>query len=51
MKKTELMKAVCWMGTSKFETLTVEDPKLLNPREEIIKVTRTAICGSDLHLI
>jgi threonine dehydrogenase-like Zn-dependent dehydrogenase len=44
------MKAVCWMGTSKIETLTVEDPKLLNPGDAIIKVTRTAICGSDLHL-
>jgi threonine dehydrogenase-like Zn-dependent dehydrogenase len=44
------MKAVCWMGTSKIETLTVEDPKLLNPRDAIINVTRTAICGSDLHL-
>ena len=44
------MKAVCWMGTSKMETLTVEDPQLLNPRDAIIRITRTAICGSDLHL-
>ena len=44
------MKAVCWMGKSKMETLTVDDPQLLNPRDAIIKVTRTAICGSDLHL-
>ena len=44
------MRAVCWMGKSKIETLTVEDPKLLNPGDAIIKVTRTAICGSDLHL-
>src|ERR1700709_2555139 len=44
------MKAVCWMGKSKVETLTVEDRKLLNPHDAIIKVTRTAICGSDLHL-
>jgi threonine dehydrogenase-like Zn-dependent dehydrogenase len=44
------MKAVCWMGKSKVETLTVSDPKLLNPHDAIIKVTRTAICGSDLHL-
>jgi threonine dehydrogenase-like Zn-dependent dehydrogenase len=44
------MKAVCWMGTSKIETLTVDDPRLLNPGDAIIKVTRTAICGSDLHL-
>jgi threonine dehydrogenase-like Zn-dependent dehydrogenase len=44
------MKAVCWMGKSKVETLTVADPQLLNPHDAIIKITRTAICGSDLHL-
>jgi threonine dehydrogenase-like Zn-dependent dehydrogenase len=38
------------MGTSKVETLSVPDPALLNPHDAIIKVTRTAICGSDLHL-
>ena len=38
------------MGTSKVETLTVADPQLLNPHDAIIKITRTAICGSDLHL-
>lgn len=44
------MKAVCWMGKSKIETLNVPDPVLLNPHDAIIKITRTAICGSDLHL-
>ncbi len=44
------MKALCWMGTGKVETLTVADPTILNPRDAVIKVTRTAICGSDLHL-
>ena len=44
------MKAVCWMGKSKIETLNVEDPKILNPHDAILKITRTAICGSDLHL-
>ena len=44
------MKAVCWMGTGKVETLTVPDPTLMNPHDAIIKITRTAICGSDLHL-
>jgi threonine dehydrogenase-like Zn-dependent dehydrogenase len=44
------MKAVCWMGTSKMETRTVPDPELVNPHDAIVKVTRTAICGSDLHL-
>ena len=44
------MKAVCWMGKSEIETLNVPDPVLLNPHDAIIKITRTAICGSDLHL-
>jgi threonine dehydrogenase-like Zn-dependent dehydrogenase len=44
------MKAVCWMGKSNVETLTVADPTLINPHDAIIKITRTAICGSDLHL-
>ena len=44
------MKAVCWMGTGKVETLNVPDPTLLNPHDAILKITRTAICGSDLHL-
>ncbi len=44
------MKAVCWMGKSKVEVHTVADPTIINPQDAIIKVTRTAICGSDLHL-
>ena len=44
------MKAVCWMGKNKVETQRVPDPQLLNPHDAIIKITRTAICGSDLHL-
>jgi threonine dehydrogenase-like Zn-dependent dehydrogenase len=44
------MKAVCWCGTNKVRVETVPDPKILNPRDAIVKVTTTAICGSDLHL-
>ncbi len=44
------MKAVCWMGSGKVEVHTVEDPQIINPSDAIIRVTRTAICGSDLHL-
>lgn len=44
------MKAVCWMGKSKIETLNVPDPVILNPHDAIVRVTSTAICGSDLHL-
>lgn len=44
------MKALCWYGTSDVRVETVPDPKILNPRDAIIKITSTAICGSDLHL-
>ncbi len=44
------MKAVCWMGKQDIQTLTVPDPKIINPHDAILRVTRTAICGSDLHL-
>ena len=44
------MKAVCWMGKESIEVHNVDDPKLINPHDAIIKITRTAICGSDLHL-
>lgn len=44
------MKAVCWMGKSSIETLKVPDPVILNPHDAIVRITRTAICGSDLHL-
>ncbi|WP_433973033.1 zinc-dependent alcohol dehydrogenase [Tunturiibacter lichenicola] len=44
------MKAVCWMGKQSIEVHDVDDPKIINPHDAIIKVTRTAICGSDLHL-
>ncbi len=44
------MKALCWMGSGKVEVHTVADPILLNPHDVILKITRTGICGSDLHL-
>ena len=44
------MKAVCWMGKEKMRVETVPDPEILNPRDAIVKITSTAICGSDLHL-
>jgi threonine dehydrogenase-like Zn-dependent dehydrogenase len=44
------MKATCWMGKQKMEVREVPDPKILNQRDAIVKVTSTAICGSDLHL-
>lgn len=44
------MKALCWYGKYDVRVLDVPDPKILNPRDAIIKTTATAICGSDLHL-
>lgn len=44
------MRAVCWEGKKKVQVNTVPDPTILNPRDAIIRVTSTAICGSDLHL-
>lgn len=45
------MRALCWHGTNKVQVDTVPDPKLINPRDAIVKVSSTAICGSDLHLL
>ena len=44
------MKAVCWQGANDVRVETVPDPKILNPRDAILKVTATTICGSDLHI-
>jgi threonine dehydrogenase-like Zn-dependent dehydrogenase len=44
------MKANCWYGAHDLRVEDVPDPKILNPRDAIIRVTSTAICGSDLHL-
>lgn len=44
------MKALCWYGTHDVRVEKVPDPKILNPRDAVIKITSTAICGSDLHL-
>jgi threonine dehydrogenase-like Zn-dependent dehydrogenase len=44
------MKAVCWMGKEKMQVHEVPDPKILNPRDAVVRITTTCICGSDLHL-
>jgi len=44
------MRALTWHGTKDVRVETVPDPKIVNPRDAIIEVTSTAICGSDLHL-
>ncbi|HKD91636.1 MAG TPA: alcohol dehydrogenase catalytic domain-containing protein, partial [Terriglobales bacterium] len=44
------MKALCWWGKDDVRVESVPDPGIINPHDAIIRVTRTAICGSDLHL-
>jgi threonine dehydrogenase-like Zn-dependent dehydrogenase len=44
------MRAVCWQGIGEVGVENVSDPHIINPRDAIVRVTATAICGSDLHL-
>jgi threonine dehydrogenase-like Zn-dependent dehydrogenase len=44
------MRALCWHGVEDMRCDTVPDPELINPRDAIVRITSTAICGSDLHL-
>lgn len=44
------MKALVWMGKKHISVQRVADPRILNPRDCIVKITSTAICGSDIHL-
>ena len=44
------MKAVTWQGREKIEVREVPDPRIEQPNDIVIKVSSTAICGSDLHL-
>ncbi len=44
------MKALCWNGKKDVRVETVPDPKIINPRDAIVRITSTCICGSDLHL-
>jgi threonine dehydrogenase-like Zn-dependent dehydrogenase len=44
------MRANCWEGKKKVQVEQVPDPRILNSRDAIVRITSTAICGSDLHL-
>jgi threonine dehydrogenase-like Zn-dependent dehydrogenase len=44
------MKALCWHGTEDVRIETVPDPRIQDSRDVIVRITATAICGSDLHL-
>ena len=49
-RRRQAMKANCWMGKKTVQVEDVPDPKILNTRDAIVRITSTAICGSDLHL-
>lgn len=44
------MKAVCWYGAHNVRVENTPDPGIINPRDAIVRVQATTICGSDLHL-
>lgn len=45
------MKALCWHGTGDVRVDNVEDPTIQDPRDIVVKITASGICGSDLHLL
>jgi len=45
------MKALAWMGKNKVEIIEVPKPKIIEPRDVILKITGSTVCGSDLHLL
>ncbi|OIH95843.1 MULTISPECIES: zinc-dependent alcohol dehydrogenase [unclassified Curtobacterium] len=45
------MKALCWEGVNEVGVETVDDPRILNDRDVIVKVRLSTTCGSDLHLL
>jgi threonine dehydrogenase-like Zn-dependent dehydrogenase len=44
------MKAVCWYGTQDVRVENVPEPKIFGPRDAVVRITSSAICGSDLHI-
>ncbi|WP_046245544.1 zinc-dependent alcohol dehydrogenase [Hymenobacter terrenus] len=45
------MKALCWVGTNHLNVEKVPDPEIINPRDAIVRVVLSSVCGSDLHLL
>ncbi|MEA3251654.1 MAG: zinc-dependent alcohol dehydrogenase [Pseudomonadota bacterium] len=45
------MRALTWQGTDKLSVETIPDPQIVNPRDAIVRVTMSSVCGSDLHLL
>jgi threonine dehydrogenase-like Zn-dependent dehydrogenase len=44
------MRAVTWHGKRDVRVDTVEDPSIEQPTDSLVRITSTALCGSDLHL-
>jgi threonine dehydrogenase-like Zn-dependent dehydrogenase len=44
------MRATCWSGRNTVQVENVPDPQIMSSRDAIVRITSTAICGSDLHL-
>ena len=44
------MKAICWTGRNSVEVAEVPDPAIRGARDAVVRITSTAICGSDLHI-
>lgn len=49
--RSETMKALVWQAKNKVEVIDTPRPKILEPRDVILKVTGSTLCGSDLHLL
>ena len=45
------MRALCWEGVNDLQVETVPDPEIVNPRDVVLRVNLSSVCGSDLHLI
>lgn len=48
---SEKMKALAWMGKNSVQMIEVPKPKVMEPRDVILKITGSTVCGSDLHLL
>ncbi|GAB3398751.1 zinc-dependent alcohol dehydrogenase [Schumannella luteola] len=44
------MRALTWQSDRQLSVETVDDPRIVEPTDAIVRITSTAICGSDLHL-
>lgn len=45
------MKAVVWHGVGDIRLDEVDDPRIQQPTDAVIRITRSAICGTDLHMV